>query len=67
VSPTYKMPDPGESCRQAALTDVGDALAGARCTAQLAGRESREFVVRELLLTLIQQIDRAAGALRRLV
>ena len=61
------MPDPVESRRQATLQEVVDALLGARCSAQLAGRESHGFLVRELLLTVIQQIDRAAAALRRLV
>ena len=67
VSPSYKMPDPGESRRQATLQEVVDALLGARCSAQLAGRECHGFLVRELLLTVIQQIDCAAAALRRLV
>ena len=66
VSPAYKMPDPTRWHREATLAEVNDALGGARCSAQLAGSETDEFVVRELLLTVIQQIDRAAAAVRRL-
>ncbi len=46
--------------REAELAEVARALAGARCAARLAGLGTSEFVVRELLLTVIQQIDRAA-------
>jgi len=66
VSPTYKMPDPSRRCREARLAEINDALCGARCCAQLASLETDEFVVRELLLTVIQQIDHAAAAVRRL-
>ena len=66
VTPTYKMPDEDARRRQAAFAEVNDALCAARCAAQLAGLESEAFVVRELLLTLIQQIDRAAAVARRL-
>lgn len=59
------MPDPETAWRQAVLNDVMNALCVARCSAQLAGYETGEFVVRELLLTVIQQIDRAAAAARR--
>ena len=61
------MPDPATRRRLAALADVNNALCAARCSAQLAGLESGEFIVRELLLTVIEQIDRAAVMARRLV
>jgi hypothetical protein len=66
VTPTYRMPDAETAWRRAVLNDVMNALCVARCSAQLAGYETQEFVVRELLLTVIQQIDRAATAARRL-
>ncbi|HEY6209469.1 MAG TPA: hypothetical protein VIW28_10440 [Gemmatimonadales bacterium] len=66
VTPTYKMPDPDTLRRSAVVADVIDALCVARCSAQLAGLEADEFAVRELLLTTIQHIDRAAAAVRRL-
>jgi hypothetical protein len=59
------MPDAATLARQAALVEVCNALCIARCSAQLAGLETQEFVVRELLLTVIEQIDRAAAAMRR--
>ena len=61
------MPDPVTRRRLAALADVNNALGGARCAAQLAGLEASEFLVRELLLLVIDQIDRAAVMARRLV
>jgi hypothetical protein len=60
------MPDPETAWRRSVLNDVVNALCVARCSAQLAGYETHEFVVRELLLTVLQQIDRAAAVLRRL-
>lgn len=66
VSPAFKMPDPARHRREATLAEVRDALDSARCSAQLAGSETNDFVVRALLLAAIQQIDRAAAALRRL-
>ncbi|HEV2750309.1 MAG TPA: hypothetical protein VGV12_07290 [Gemmatimonadales bacterium] len=66
MAPAFTMPDPATRRRLAALADVNNALCAARCAAQLAGRETGEFLVRELLLTVIDQIDRAAAALRRL-
>jgi hypothetical protein len=66
VNPIYRMPDPETAWRRAVLNDVMNALCVARCSAQLAGYETEAFVVRELLLTVIQQIDRAAAAARRL-
>lgn len=67
VTPTHKMPDDGTARRRAAILEVNNALCIARCSAQLAGMETQDFVVRELLLTAIQQIDRAAAGVRRLV
>jgi len=52
--------------REAEVAEVAGALAAARCAARLAGLGTGEFVVRELLLMVIQQIDRAAEAARRL-
>ena len=60
------MPDPESAWRRALLNEAMNALCVARCSAQLAGYETQEFIVRELLLTAIQQIDRAAAAVRRL-
>ena len=65
--PTFTMPDPVTRRRLAALADLNNALGGARCAAQLAGLETGEFLVRELLLRVIDQIDRAAVVARRLV
>jgi len=66
VTPTVKMPDPAEAQRRETIAEINNALCAARCSAQLAGMESEEFVVRELLLTTLQQIDRVAAAIRRL-
>ena len=66
MGPAYKMPAPARRYRDATLSEITNALCGARCAAELAGRETGDFVVRELLLTAIQQIDRAAAAVRRL-
>ena len=62
---TYQMPDEPARRRAAALADVNDALCGARCCAELAGMETHEFVVRELLLAAIQELDRAAAEVHR--
>ncbi len=67
MSPTYKMPDEVTRRRVAILEDVEGALAAARCVVTLAGMGTDEFVVRELLLTGIQQLDHATAAVRRLV
>ena len=66
MMPTYRMPDAAALSRAATIAEINDALCGARCSAHLAGLEREEFVIRELLLTVIQQIDRAAAAVRRL-
>jgi nitrogen-specific signal transduction histidine kinase len=62
----WRMPDPTARQRQATVGEINNALCAARCAAQLAGMETQEFVVRELLLTTLEQIDRAAEAIRRL-
>lgn len=59
------MPDAERQGRYAVLAELTNALCVARCAAQLAGMETGEFVVRELLLAVVQQIDRAAEAVRR--
>lgn len=66
VSPTYKMPDETTRSRVAILQDIQGALAAARCAAGVAGCGTDDFLVREVLLVLIQQIDQAATAVRRL-
>lgn len=66
MTPWHRMPDPESAWRRAVLNDVINALCVARCSAQLAGYETQELVVRELLRGAIQHIDRAAAALRRL-
>ncbi|HEU5259914.1 MAG TPA: hypothetical protein VFU41_00675 [Gemmatimonadales bacterium] len=66
MSPTYKMPDEATRSRVAILQDVQGALAAARCAAEVAGCGTDDFLVRELLLALIRQIDHAAAAVRRL-
>ena len=66
MNPLQHMPDPETAWKRAVLNEVINALCVARCATQLAGYETQEFVVRELLLTTIQQIDRAAATLRRL-
>ena len=67
MAPTFTMPDPPTRRHLAALAEINNALCAARCSAQLAGLETGEFVVRELLLAVIDQIDRAAVIVRRLV
>ena len=67
VSPTVTMPNGPDRLRQAAIAELNNALCAARCAAQLAGMESREFGVKELLLTTLAQIDRAAVVARRLL
>ncbi len=56
------MPGAATRRREAEVAEVARALAAARCAARLAGLGTGEFVVRELLLTVIQQIDRAAAS-----
>jgi hypothetical protein len=67
VTPTFAMPDPTTRRRAAALADIADALSAARCATRLAGLQTTDFVVRELLLAVIEQLDRAVAVARRLV
>ncbi len=67
MSPVYRMPDAAARRREAEIAEVGHALAAARCAARLAGVRTGEFVVRELLLSVIDQIDHAAVIARRFV
>ena len=66
MAPTYRMPTPQRLGSQATAAEIHDALCATRCSAELAGMETDEFVVRELLLAVVAQIDRAATAVRRL-
>ncbi len=65
MTPIVQMPDPERQRHLAAMAEVANALGVARCSAQLAGMETEDFVVRELLLTVIQHIDRAAEVIQR--
>ena len=67
MTPTYRMPDGGARRRQAALAEVGRALAAARCAARLAGLGTHESTVRELLLKVIEEITQGEQAVQRLV
>jgi len=67
MAPMHRMPRPPGLWAEAALAEINDALDAARCSAELAGIATEEFVVRELLLAVIQQIDRAAAVARRSV
>ena len=67
VSPTYRMPDAITRRHQAAISEIRHALAAARCAARLAGCVGGELVVRELLLNVIDQINRAECDVRWLV
>ena len=66
MAPMHRMPRPRGLWAHAAVAELNDALDAARCSAELAGMATGEFVVRELLLAVIQQIDRAAAVARRL-
>jgi len=67
MAPMHRMPRPSGLWAQATVAEIIEALDGARCSAELAGMATEEFVVRELLLTVIQQVDRAVTAARRLL
>ena len=67
MSPTYRMLDAATRRREAELAEVARALAAARCAARLAGLGTDEFVVRELLLGVIDEINRAERTLASLV
>jgi hypothetical protein len=53
--------------REAEIAEVAHALAAARCAARLAGLGTGDFVVRELLLSVIDEINRVERALTRLI
>jgi len=53
--------------RQAEIAEVAHALAAARCAVHLAGLGTGEFVVRELLLSVIDEINRSERVLTRLI
>ena len=60
------MPGAAARRRAAEIAEVARALAAARCAARLAGLGTAEFVVRELLLSVIDEIDRAEQAVSQL-
>lgn len=60
------MPDTAMQRREAEVAEVAGALAAARCAARLAGLGTGEFVVRELLLSVIDEINRAERAVLQL-
>jgi hypothetical protein len=62
--PNYRMPEHPE--RTATVVQLRNALSAARCSVELAGMETGDFVVRELLLAAIREIDRVAALARRL-
>jgi hypothetical protein len=61
------MPDAATRRRAAQIADVGRALAAARCAVRLVGPGTGECVVRALLLSVMDQINRAERALASLV
>ncbi len=63
----HRMPDAARRRCDAEMVEVAHALAAARCAARLAGLGTSEFVVRELLLNVIDEINRAETAVARLV
>jgi len=63
----YRMPDPVTRRRQAGVAQVGRAIAAARCAVRLAGLRTGDFAVRELLLNVIDELDRAERAFASLV
>lgn len=66
VSPTHKMPSGPAAARSGALAELRAAVAAARCASYVAGLTAADFAVREILLIALQELDRAARALRRL-
>jgi len=57
--PTFQMPDRATRRRSAELAEITTALRAARCAARLASLRTNEFVVRELLLRVIDELNRA--------
>src|SRR5207253_2829369 len=56
----------GVAPENAVAAGLAHALAAARCAARLAGLGTSEFVVRELLLNVIDEINRAERAVSQL-
>ncbi len=67
MSPTYRMPDPVTRRREAVISEVRHALAAARCAARLAGLETGALAMRELLVHVNDQLDRAERGFARFV
>ena len=61
------MPGAATRRREAGIAEVAGALAAARCAARVAGLGTGEFVVRELLLSVIDEVNRAERAVASLV
>jgi hypothetical protein len=61
------MPDAARRRREAEIAELAHAFAAARCAARLAGLGTGEFVVRELLLSVIDELNRAERAFASLV
>jgi hypothetical protein len=61
------MLDAATRRREAEIAELAHAFAAARCAARLAGLGTGEFVVRELLLSVIDEINRAERAVASLV
>ncbi|MGH7699285.1 MAG: hypothetical protein ACREMJ_02025 [Gemmatimonadales bacterium] len=60
------MPDERLRGRAAAIEQLADALSAARCSVRVAGLSTDDFIVRELLLAVLDELDRASAAVRRL-
>ena len=67
MSPTYRMPDCVTRRREAAIAEVRNALAAARCAGRLGALVTDEVVVRELLCGVIEQSERAERGLMPLL
>ena len=61
------MVDSATRRREAEIAELARALAAARCAVRLAGLGTGEFVVRELLLSVIDEINRAERVVASLV
>ena len=61
------MPGAATRRREAEIAEVARALAAARCAARLAGLGTGEFMVRELLLSVIDELNRVERTLASLV
>jgi len=61
------MPGAATRRREAEIAELARALAAARCAARLAGLGTGEFMVRELLLSVIDELNRVERTLASLV